>query len=78
MFVEWQCLQSSAICFVYTLDESFSEHAIHVLQHLALACIWATPALIHAFTAAPSRHVSAGISLILARTQAVSPYYSIG
>ena len=53
MFVEWRCIQNPAVCFVYTLDESFSKHAIHVLLHLMLACIQATLALIHARTAQP-------------------------
>ena len=74
MFVEWQCIQNAAVCFVYTLEESFSKHAIHVLLHLVLTCIRAIPALIQALMAAPFGHVSAGIALILTYTQAVNPY----
>ena len=64
MFVERWCIQSAVVCFVCTLDELFSKHAIqcHVLLHLVLACMWAVPALIHA-----------GIALILARTRAGNP-----
>ena len=64
MFVEWRCIQSAAVCFVYTPDESFSKHAIHVLLNFILACIREIPALIHA-----------GIALIviLVRTRAVNP-----
>ena len=29
MIVEWRCIQSAAVCFVYTLEEQFSRHAIH-------------------------------------------------
>ena len=29
MFVEWRCIQSAAVCFVYTREEQFSRHAIH-------------------------------------------------
>ena len=28
MFVKWRRIQSAAVCFVYTKDESFSKHAI--------------------------------------------------
>ena len=31
MFVEWRCIHNAAVSFVYTPDESFSNHAIHVL-----------------------------------------------
>ena len=75
LLVEWRCIQNAAVCFVCTLDESFSKHAIHVLLHLVLACTRAIPALIHAITAAPFGHVSAGIALIHARNRAVNPYY---
>ena len=45
MFVEWRCIQNAAVCFVYTLEESYSRHAIHCLLHLALACMREIPAL---------------------------------
>ena len=50
MFKEWRCIQNAAVCFVYTLDESFLKHAVHVLLHLVLASVRAIPALIHART----------------------------
>ena len=65
MVVEWRCIQSVAVCFVYTLDESFAKNAVHVLQ--------AIPALIHALMAAPIGHKSTRIVLIVARTRAVNP-----
>ena len=73
MYVEWRCTQSVAVCVVYTPDESFSKHVIRVLLHLVLACAQAIPTLIHAVTAAPFGHVSAGVALILACTRAVNP-----
>ena len=65
--------QSAAVCFVCTLDESFLNQSIHVSLHLVLACIQTIPALMHARTAQPWRHVSAGIAPILARARAVNP-----
>ena len=73
MYGGWRCIQSVAVCVVYTLDESFSKHAIRVLLHLVLACVQAIPTLIHAIMAALFGHVSAGIALVLARTRAVNP-----
>ena len=48
MFVEWLRIPSPDVCFMHTLDESCSKHAIHVLLHLGLARIRAIPALVYA------------------------------
>ena len=58
MFADWRCIQNAAGCFVYTLDESFSKLAIHVLLDLVLAFSWAIPACISQYC--PRTHSYSG------------------